>query len=274
MLSYINKINESIEKATNPLKGYDWVLKNTFNKNQHFYNFNLPQHFNTLDKSLNFNNYQDWANNINTKLLIESINKISQININTELLDKISSDYYWSYVFKISLINEFDKIENNDELNDFVINVAENLDDINISLEEINNNPVNFFNEIFISLKDYINNNPSIKYSSKFIIWLISIIIIPILLNKFYENGKKDVILDINITNNNYFSNDLKFGKININDVPIKNFPRNSSKTVYNFNKHDKVQILKDSLKWALIIKINSIESGWVRKEYLNFTEN
>jgi hypothetical protein len=33
---------------------------------------------------------------------------------------------------------------------------------------------------------------------------------------------------------------------------------------------NDKVKILKDSLKWALVIKENSVETGWIRKEYLN----
>ncbi|MFK7059520.1 SH3 domain-containing protein [Flavobacterium oreochromis] len=282
--SSLKKINESIENSIKPLKSIDWIDKTTY-ANKHFLdtinsikrmenNFFIPS---SLDK-LPYNN---WANESSIKLLIESINKTHKINISDEILNKIKSESYWNEMFKISIVNNLQSSiiheqSKNEVPNELILEVSNNLDVINSNLDEINRDTLRFFNEICLSIKKIIDENPSIKYSAQFIFWLIGVIIIPTILNQIQNSSEKSTT-EININNNFSINNtytNIKIGIINVKEVNIKNFPRDKSRTTFIFKKNEQVQILRDSLKWALVIKNNSIESGWIRKEYLNFMEN
>lgn len=282
--SSLKKINESIENSIKPLKSIDWIDKTTY-ANKHFLdtinsikrmenNFFIPS---SLDK-LPYNN---WANESSIKLLIESINKTHKINISDEILNKIKSESYWNEMFKISIVNNLQSSiiheqSKNEVPNELILEVSNNLDVINSNLDEINRDTLRFFNEICLSIKKIIDENPSIKYSAQFIFWLIGVIIIPTILNQIQNSSEKSTT-EININNNFSINNtytNIKIGIINVKEVNIKNFPRDKSRTTFIFKKNEQVQILRDSLKWALVIKNNSVESGWIRKEYLNFMEN
>jgi len=190
--------------------------------------------------------------------------------INNDILNKINTIGYWGDIAKLSLINGTQIfVEEDLSVSDIIENNAE---DINYTIEQIEKNPIEFFNELFISIKTYVDNNPSIKYSSKFIFWLISIYITVLITNKMSNTTDEKSIVNQTFnsyTINNYSDEKLDF-KINCKSISLKNLPRDNSKSVYNFIKNDKVKILKDSLKWAFVIKENSVETGWIRKEYLD----
>ncbi|AMA49981.1 SH3 domain-containing protein [Flavobacterium covae] len=284
LYSSLKKINDRIEDSIKPFKSIDWIDKTTY-ANKHFLdtinsikkienNFFIPS---SLDKLT----YYNWANESSIKLLIENINKTHKINISDEILNKINSETYWNEMFKISIVNNLqsstiNEQSNNEVPNELIFEVSNNLDVINSNLDEINRDTLKFFNEICLSIKKIIDENPSIKYSAQFIFWLIGVIIIPTILNQI-QNSSEKTTKEININNNFSINNtytNIKIAIINIEEVNIKNFPRDKSKTTYILKKNEQVQILKDSLKWALVIKNNSVESGWIRKEYLNFMKN
>lgn len=278
MFSNWNKIFEDINRITNPLNNFNWITKMNSNISE-LASIDLLKGFqsNIYHSSLHdgISENLNWINSIHSTSIIDSINKSIGININTEILNKIDSSNYWSNVAKLGILDKFQAVINENELEDVLLNISDNIDLINSNLESIDRNSIEFFNNVCFSIKSYIDKNPSIKYSSIFIIWLISTLIIPILLNKDNipsndENKSINIeVSSINTTNNNY-SNSV-IAKINVKTALLKNFPRDKSKTVYQFKKNEEVQILKDSLKWALVIKTNSIESGWIRKEYLTF---
>lgn len=277
MFSNWNKMFENINRLTNPLgSNLNWISKmNNINPSgiavvelmRKFQDNSLYQNSfnNDIAKSI------DWINISPAKSIIDNINTNIGVNINTEIFNKINSLNYWGGVAKLVILDEFQSVLDEDELEDVVLNISNNIDLINSNLENIDNDPIVFFNNICLSIKSYMDSNPSVKYSSLFILWLISTFLIPILLNKIESNNGTQISNSFNTTNN-YYTNSTS-AKINTKCAFIKNFPRDKSKTVYQFLKNENVTILKDSLKWALIIKTNSIESGWIRKEYLNFTK-
>ncbi len=42
---------------------------------------------------------------------------------------------------------------------------------------------------------------------------------------------------------------------------------------MFLLHKGDELEILKKNQKWSFVIKINTIETGWVRNEYLKTIE-
>jgi hypothetical protein len=283
MFSNWNKMFDNINKLSNPLgNNLDWITKlNSINTSglaaieftKAFHNNSLHQNlmYNDIAKSL------DFISDNSIKSVIDNIYNNNGIDVYKDVLNKIHSTNYWGNLTKLVILDELNSASNEDELENVMSNISDNIDTINLSLEDIDKDPIAFFNNICLSIKSYMDNNPSVKYSSYFIFWLISTIIIPILLSKAEsseenKSGEIQISNNYNITNN-YYSNST-IAKINTKFVSLKNYPRDKSKTVHFFKKNDKVRVLKDSLKWALVIKENSIESGWIRKEFLNFTEN
>lgn len=282
MFSNWNKMFDKINRITNPLgSNLDWITKiNSINppglaavelvkgfQNNNFYQYSFQS---DLTKNLN------WINNNPVKSIIDSINNSIGINVNSEIFNKINTLSYWSNIAKLAILDELQSILEEDELEDAVLNIANNIDIINSNLESIDKDPIAFFNNICFSIKAYMDKNLSIKYSSNTIFWIITTILIPVILNKLLaddENKSNQIQISNSFnTTNNYYTNST-VARININSALLKNFPRDKSKTVYQFIMNDEVIILKDSLKWVLVIKTNSIESGWIRKEYLNFTK-
>lgn len=265
MFENLNKISNSINKmdwiskvsSIHPLKITSIEMFKEFQKNS-FYNFSFHKN---VGIDLN------WINESSIKLA--NNHKIG-INLNTEILEKISSNY-WGNIAKIAILDEFQSALNDDGLEDVVLNISNNIDIINANLHDIDENSLAFFNKICVSVKSYIDENPSIKYSALFVFWLIGTILIPILLTKNDDSkpAKIQVCNEFKTTNNFYPKSVL--ARINKKSVMMKNFPRDKSKTVNYLEKDEEVSILKDSLKWALVIKTNSIQAGWIRKEYLNF---
>jgi hypothetical protein len=283
MFSNWNKMFDNINKLSNPLgNNLDWITKlNSINTSglaaieftKAFHNNSLHQNlmYNDIAKSL------DFISDNSIKSVIDNIYNNNGIDVYKDILNKIHSTNYWGNLTKLVILDELNSASNEDELENVMSNISDNIDTINLSLEDIDKDPIAFFNNICLSIKSYMDNNPSVKYSSYFIFWLISTIIIPILLSKAEsseekKSGEIQISNNYNITNN-YYSNSI-IAKINTKSVSLKNYPRDKSKTVHLFKKNDKVRVLKDSLKWALVIKENSIEAGWIRKEFLNFTEN
>lgn len=280
MFSNWNRMLDKINKITNPLgNNLDWITKiNNINPAgiavvdlmRGIHNSSLYQNsfHNDISKSLNL------ISNNPAKSIIDNINNSIGINVNTEIFDKIYSTSSWSSIAKLAILDEFQYALDEDDLENVISDISNNIDVINSCLENIDKDPIAFFNNICTSIKSYMDKNPSVKYSSIFIFWLISTIIIPILLSKVEskeENKSEEIQVSdsYNITNNYYPSSIT--AKINSESISLKNYPRDKSKTVYFFKKNDEVRILKDSLKWALVIKENSIESGWIRKENLDF---
>ena len=117
------------------------------------------------------------------------------------------------------------------------------------------------------------DNNPSIKYSVKIITFIVSIYITVLITNSLSNtNDEKPTANQIinSYTTNNFYTEELSY-KINCKSISLKNHPRDNSKSVSNVFKNAKVKILKDSLKWAFVIKENSVETGWIRKEFLDY---
>ena len=156
----------------------------------------------------------------------------------------------------------------------FVSEIIENnFEDINDAIEQIEKNPIEFFNKIVVYIKSYMDNNPSIKYSVKIITFIVSIYITVLITNSLSNtNDEKPTANQIinSYTTNNFYTEELSY-KINCKSISLKNHPRDNSKSVSNVFKNDKVKILKDSLKWAFVIKENSVETGWIRKEFLDY---
>ncbi|UPF18695.1 hypothetical protein, partial [Flavobacterium psychrophilum] len=262
MFSNWNKMFDKINRITNPLgSNLDWITRmNSINPTglavvelmRGFQNNNLYQYSFHSDITKNLN----WINNNPVKSIIDSINNSIGINVNTEIFNKIDSLNYWSGIAKLAILDEFQSVLDEDELEDVVLNISNSIDLINSNLENIDKDPIAFFNNICISTKAYMDSNPSVKYSSLFIFWLISTILIPILMNKMESNDGVQISNSFNTTNN-YYTNTSVVAKINLKSALIKNFPRDKSKTIYQFTKNENVTILKDSLKWALVIKTN-----------------
>lgn len=267
-----NRMFENMNKITNSLSKLDWITKvNSINpiKITSIEMFKEFQKNNLYNSSLNNNIGIDlnWINQSSIKLVTN--NKIG-INLNTEILEKISSNY-WGNFAKLAILDEFQSALNDDELEDVVLNISNNIDVINANLHNIEEDSLAFFNDICISVKSYIDKNPSIKYSGVFILWLISSILIPILLTKNDDSKPTKIQVSNEFkTTNNFYPNSV-VARVNLKSVMMKNFPRDKSKTINYLEKDEEVNILKDSLKWALVIKTNSVQSGWIRKEYLNF---
>ncbi|MFK7113788.1 hypothetical protein V3468_04975 [Flavobacterium oreochromis] len=280
MFSNWNKMFENINRIANPIStNLDWIMKmNNINQpNIAVIEFMRKIQINNSNQYLFYNDIiknANWITNSPVKLIIDDVNKSVGQNIYTKIFDKIYPSNSWSNIVKLALLDEIQDAIIEDDLVNVISDISNNIDVINYNLENIDKNPIEFFNNICVSIKSYMDNNPSIKYSSIFIFWLISTIIIPILINNLQSNeeGKANdnqTSKSFNVTNN-YYTNSI-IAKINIESVSLKNYPRDKSKTVCIFKINDKVRILKDSLKWALVIKENSIESGWIRKENLDF---
>ncbi|WP_419870593.1 SH3 domain-containing protein [Chryseobacterium sp. CT-SW4] len=186
-------------------------------------------------------------------------------SINTQLLDseifnKINSIGYWTQLASISL-NEAIQIPTREEI-EILTQELEN------HAEELDESSLEIFNNLVTSIKNYIVSNPSIKYSGLFILFLIQQILVPIILEKIKgENQNSPTTVQII---NNYNNNSNILAKAN-QKCSIRNYPKNSSKEIFILQENDQVEILKDNIKWCLVIKTNTAETGWVRKEYLNF---
>ncbi|WNI38860.1 MULTISPECIES: SH3 domain-containing protein [unclassified Chryseobacterium] len=186
-------------------------------------------------------------------------------SINTQLLDneilkKINSIGYWAQVASI-LVNETIQIPNSEEIEILAQELANHA-------EELDESSLEIFNNLVISIKNYIVSNPSIKYSGLFILFLIQQILVPIILEKIKgesQNSPTTVQIINNYNNNNILA------KAN-QKCSIRNYPKNSSKEIFILQENDQVEILKDNIKWCLVIKTNTAETGWIRKEYLNFS--
>lgn len=270
-LKSLNSTTDKINRSINPLKLNEWLPK-----------INTGIAFNELMKGMSYHNkliHNDllelskrvsWNYDFN-KTVMSQLNNSIAMNINNAIFDKINSIGYWGNIAKLSLINGSQIFIDDEEL--YVSDIIENnIDVINDNIQIIENKPLEFFNYLFETVKAYIDKNSSIKYSSGFVKWLLATIIIPILVTKLtQENNENPTVNQIShsFTTNIFYTEEL-FYKVNCKSISLKNLPRDNSKSVCTLAKNDKVKILKDSLKWAFVMKENSVETGWIRKEYLN----
>jgi hypothetical protein len=270
-LKSLNDITDKINKSIYPLGTNQWLNK-----------INTGFDFNELKKAILFNNKSlnnelfelskstNWNYDFN-KTIISQLNSNIGVSLNNDIFEKINSASYWGNIAKLSLINGVN-IFDDDEISVSDV-ITDNFDDINHAIEQIEKNPIEFFNNIVVSIKTYMDNNPAIKYSAHLVGFIISIYITVLITNSLSNpNDNKPEVHQISYTINNNSTKDLIL-KINCKSISLKNFPRDNSKSVHNLSKNDKVKILKDSLKWAFVIKENSVETGWIRKEYLNFSK-
>ncbi|OCW73219.1 SH3 domain-containing protein [Elizabethkingia anophelis] len=200
---------------------------------------------------------------------LKDINKLHSLHssLNKDLATILDSFDYWGEIIKISFYKEFQEINNIEEINILIDKLNSDNKNTKSNIEEAKKNPLELFNTIFIATKSYVDANPSIKYSAIFMIWFISTIIIPITIANFGQNNTPS----IQIVNN--YANNITIASVDTESLSLKNHPRDKSKNIHFLKKNDKVQVLKDSIKWCLVIKANTIESGWVRKEYLTFSK-
>ncbi|REC59376.1 hypothetical protein DRF65_26500 [Chryseobacterium pennae] len=199
----------------------------------------------------------DNITNESTLIAMKSIN--SQL-LNNQVLNRINPIGYWTQLASISL-NDVIQLPNDEEIEILAQELANRA-------EELDDSSLEIFNNLVTSIKNYIVNNPSIKYSGLFILFLIQQIIVPIILEKIKgESQKTPTTVQII---NNYSSNSNILVKAN-QKCSIRNYPKDSSKEIFTLQENNQVEILKDNIKWCLVIKTNTAETGWVRKEYLNF---
>ncbi|PST44625.1 hypothetical protein CYV15_02665 [Riemerella anatipestifer] len=271
-LKSLNSTTDKINRSINPLKLNEWLPK-----------INTGIAFNELMKGMSYHNnfiHNDllelskrvsWNYDFN-KTVMSQLNNNMAMNINNAIFDKINSVGYWGNIAKLSLINGSQIFIDDDEL--FVSEIIENnFEDINNAIEEIEENPIEFFNKIVVYIKSYMDNNPSIKYSGKIITFIVSIYITVLITNSLSNtNDEKPTVNQVfnSYTINNHSTGNINF-KVNCKSISLKNYPRDNSKSVSILFKNDKVKILKDSLKWVFVIKENSVETGWIRKEFLNY---
>lgn len=273
-LKSITSITDKINKSIYPFNTNEWLPK-----------INTGLDFNQLIKSMSYNNYihndllklstpPGWNYDFN-KALINQLSNNNSININNTIFDKINSIGYWGDIARQSLISGNHIFNDNEVLISEVI--TNNIENVNETIAQIEKAPLEFFNNIFISIKTYMDNNPSVKYSAQFVAFIISIYITVIITN-YLSSSSDDDKPQVNQVFNSYtivenkYQDDPAF-KINCKSASLKNHPRNDSKTVCNLLKNEKVKVLKDSLKWAFVIKENTVETGWIRKEFLNLSK-
>ncbi|MDR6459263.1 hypothetical protein J2786_002370 [Chryseobacterium vietnamense] len=197
---------------------------------------------------------------ISSEPTLAAMKSINRQLLNSKTFNKITSIGYWTQVASISL-NETIQIPNSEEIEILAQELANHA-------EELDERSLEIFNNLVTSIKNYIVNNPSIKYSGLFILFLIQQILVPIILDKI-KGESQNSPTTVQIINN-YDSNNNILVKAN-QECSIRNYPKDSSKEMFILQENDQVEILKDNIKWCLVIKINTAESGWVRKEHLNF---
>lgn len=259
-----NKLSEAINKALNPLDMSQW-LYNTNPKNTLSFLVNSHSVQNQLNSIYFKPKTIDWSNYFS----ILNLHKKFEIDYYNEVSNKIRTIGYWGDLVKASLIYEATQNFNDETFHKGFEDIENNIDIINSNIEQIENNPIEFFNSIFLIVKDYIDKNPSIKYSTKFIFFLIMSIVTPIIINKLSNNTDPAVFIQVtnNITNN--YNNTPSF-IINSDSIFIKSLPRQDAKDVFQVYKDDELKILKENRIWVLVIKINTADSGWIKKENLH----
>lgn len=243
-------ISSPLMEMTRKLNAYGNSAK-FFNEYNRSVKLELPSSIYDMVRKL------DNISNNPTLVAMKSIN--AQLP-NNEVLNKINSIGYWAQLASISL-NDAIQLPNDEEIE--LIN-----QELAIYAEELDESSLEIFNKVVISIKNYIVSNPSIKYSGLFILFLIQQILVPIILEKI-KGGSQNSPATVQIINN-YNSNNNILAKAN-QKCSIRNYPKDSSKEIFILQENDQVEILKDNIKWCLVIKTNTAETGWVRKEYLNF---
>jgi hypothetical protein len=260
-LKSLNSTTDKINKSISPLKFNEWLPK-----------INTGLAFKELMNGMNYNNHFIHNDLLELSKRISwnyDFNKTVINQLNSGVFDKINSVGYWGNIAKLSLINGTQIFIDDEEILDSEI-ISNNIEVINHTIEQIEKNPIEFFNDIVLSIKTYMDNNPSVKYSSKLIAFIVSVYITILITNLMTNNDKPTINQNFNsYTVNNYSNENLSF-KINCKSISLKNHPRDNSKSIFVLFKKDNIKILKDSLKWAFVIKENSIETGWIRKEYLD----
>ncbi|MDC8105490.1 SH3 domain-containing protein [Chryseobacterium sp. B21-037] len=209
---------------------------------------------------------------------LESLNNphikmIQDINLqifDNELIEKINSIGYWGQVANISLYEAVEASGGNREIGMLTAELGINNESINLDLEELDRTSLEIFNNLIATIKNYITANPSVKYSAIFILFVIQQILVPIILEKI--KGENEITpIAVQVTNN-YYGDKNVIAKV-IRPSSMRNYPRNSSKEMFVLQENDQVEVLKDNVKWCLVIKTNTAMTGWVRKEYLNFSK-
>ena len=79
------------------------------------------------------------------------------------------------------------------------------------------------------------------------------------------------------INNNTYISQPIRneiSAIVNVEGLNVRSYARNNAKRIGLLSKNTEVEILKDNLKWVFIFEKNTMQSGWVRKEYLKYKFN
>ncbi|TDX84605.1 SH3 domain-containing protein [Epilithonimonas xixisoli] len=270
-LKSITSLTDKINKSIYPFKTNEWQPR-----------INLGIEFNQLSKSMSYNKNHlqnhlfQLSNTTNlgyelNKTIFNQLNNNIGIIINNGILDKINSVGYWGNIAKLSLLNITQVSTYEEDIADSQI-ISNNIEVINQTIEEIEKNPIEFFNNLVIFIKTYIDKNPSVKYTARFILFFISLYITALITNEMSKNSDEKPTVN-NITINNYYNKDNEKFKINCKFIDLKNFPRDNSKSLHRLVNNDRLIVLKDSLKWAFVIKENSIETGWIRKEHLKIVK-
>jgi|GEM_PF-6377110 len=193
-----------------------------------------------------------------------------------QLIERIQSINYWGELASATLssttISDISDIEQNLASDDLQLYAEE----IESNLQEIYKNPIEIFNKIVVSIKFYIEENPSVKVTATFIAWFITTVLVPVIitiLTSKYLESEDDKNNTVQIINQNYNATS-KSRAITKSEIALKNLPRNNSKDMFVLNFGDEVEILRENKKWCFVIKINTVETGWVRKQNLKFFEN
>ncbi len=167
-----------------------------------------------------------------------------------------------------------------ENINEQVVNLSEDeINDLSIDTANFINNSIIKSNLLVIIVTNYLNDNPSIKFSIKMIYRILSIILGAYIGSLFSNNSEKDKPKEI-VTINNYISSisdkstELYSYKINSDNALLKNSNSNNSRTVAKLKLNTEIIILKNNRKWVYVfVKNDQIISGWVRKEFIDFPE-
>lgn len=183
-----------------------------------------------------------------------------------ETINKLHDLNRWSDFAKISILQNLEIAIENDNFEEVLSDVNDNIDTINSNVEEFDKNLVYHINNFLNFFTNYLKENPISNLS----FYVFQTLLFAYIGNVLFSNSEP-------VINNNIVVNQAirieTIAKVNTDCLDLRNFARNDSKVVGSLTKDTEVEILKDSIKWTFIIEKSTTQTGWVRKEYLNYVQ-
>ena len=267
IIDYINDFNKLIDKIANPIYKYDFLQNN-------YTSIIQPSTIDTLKKiDTNLYKHNFFIYNydfLNSHKSIEKI--IGKINSNlypksvTDLMNSVHNTPQWSELAKLAIITNLESSIDYENYEEIITEFNSNIDDINSNVQEFDRNLIFHINKFIEIFSNYLKVNKIANLS----FYVFQTLLFAYLGSILFSNSEPNTIITNNIIVNNVVR-DKVIAKVNIEKLNLRNYARNKSKIVGVITKDIEVEILKDSIKWAFIIEMNTTNTGWVRKEYLNY---